>query len=194
MTAWTSPRTWASSTLAAADLNTDLRDNTKNLDERLTLHGITSESSLNKVKMAKVGCHLGGTGAQSISDSTDTTLTWDSETYDTDAFHSTSSNTNRITIPSGLDGVYLVVLSVRFAASATGDRRAWVENSAGTVLARVMARATAASFTQLNLSFMWEAAAADYFSARVYQSSGGALDVDKSVATVFFQAHRIFAT
>jgi hypothetical protein len=193
MTAWTTPRTWTSTTLSASDLNTDVRDNLKNVDERLTLHGITSPSALNKFKQAKVGVHLAGSGSQSISDSTDTTLTWDAETYDTDAFHSTSSVTNRITIPSGLDGTYLITLSVRFEANSTGDRRIWVEDDAGTVLARIMGRATAASFTHQTLAFAWDLSAGDWISARVYQSSTGSLAVDKSIASTFFQAHRLFA-
>lgn len=40
--------------------------------------------------------------SQSLSGGVTTTLTWDSETYDTDSFHSTSSNTSRLTVPSGV--------------------------------------------------------------------------------------------
>ena len=49
-------------------------------------------------------------------------MTWDSEDFDTDGFHSTSSNTSRITIPSGKGGKYLLVAQTTFASNATGVR------------------------------------------------------------------------
>lgn len=195
MTSFTTPKTWTSTTLTAAELNEQIRDNTMNLDERLTLHGITSESTLNKVKIAKCGVLLDDTGTQSISDSTDTSLTWDTETYDTDAFHSTSVNTARITIPSGLDGTYHVWASIRFDASATGDRRLWIaQNAGGDVLVRQMQRATVASYAHLNVSAVVDLAAGDYIYAAVYQSSTGSLSVDKSITSSHFGAVRLFAS
>jgi hypothetical protein len=43
-----------------------------------------------------------------LSANTTTTITFDSELFDTDGFHSTSTNTNRITVPSGKAGYYAV--------------------------------------------------------------------------------------
>lgn len=54
-----------------------------------------------------VGCSLSKSTGQSISSSTYTAITFDQEAFDTDSFHSTSSNTSRITIPSGKAGKYL---------------------------------------------------------------------------------------
>lgn len=48
-----------------------------------------------------VGCRATGSTNQTISNTTQTTLNWNTETFDTDGFHSTSSNTSRMTIPSG---------------------------------------------------------------------------------------------
>lgn len=47
------------------------------------------------------------TAAQSIPASTNTVLTFDSEIYDTDSIHSTSSNTGRMTVPAGVTKVRL---------------------------------------------------------------------------------------
>ena len=193
--AWTAPMTWVGGTNpTAAQLNTHIRDNETWLKDALSLHGITSDSTLNKFKQAKVGVHLGGSGSQSISDATDTTMTWDVESYDTDAFHSTSSDTARITIPAGLDGLYIVGYCVRFDASATGDRRVWVEDDAGTILSRVTARAPASGFAHMGHSFVWALTAGEYVACKVWQSSGGALSIDKTVASTWFQAHRLFAS
>lgn len=46
--------------------------------------------------------------SQSISNATWTAITYDTEVYDTDNFHSTSSNTSRLTVPTGLGGYYLI--------------------------------------------------------------------------------------
>lgn len=62
---------------------------------------------------AFVGAKVYNSGTQSISASSLTALTFDSEEWDTDGFHSTSVNTSRMTIPSGKDGKYLVVAGTR---------------------------------------------------------------------------------
>ena len=47
-------------------------------------------------------------------------LLFGGETFDTDGFHSTSSNTARITIPSGLNGYYMAGFTVGITSLATG--------------------------------------------------------------------------
>lgn len=48
------------------------------------------------------------------STSTWVSVTWDSEDNDTDGMHSTSSNTSRLTVPSGGAGYYLVIATIEF--------------------------------------------------------------------------------
>lgn len=45
-------------------------------------------------------------GNTSVSNNTETAILYDTESYDNGGFHSTSSNTNRLTVPSGAGGVY----------------------------------------------------------------------------------------
>lgn len=79
--AWTAPRTWVTSeVVTAALLNTHLRDN---LLWTGFHHGCRAWKSANQT----VG--IGATDA----------VTWNSESYDTDTFHSTSSNTSRFVAP-----------------------------------------------------------------------------------------------
>jgi hypothetical protein len=94
-----------------------------------------------------VGCALYKSGNQTISNSANNTLTWDSEHFDTDTFHSTVTNTDRITIPSGKDGYYLLM-----------------ETQPG-------------QYNSNTLAFVVSAVATDYFTLDAYQSSGGNLDV-----------------
>lgn len=48
-------------------------------------------------------------------------LTWDVEDWDTDGFHSTSANTEKITIPAGLDGIYRLDASALFGSMVAID-------------------------------------------------------------------------
>lgn len=54
-----------------------------------------------------------------IADNTTTTLTWNNEAYDTDSYHSTSTNTSRITIPTGKSGYYQFYGSARMNRNGT---------------------------------------------------------------------------
>ena len=60
-------------------------------------------------------CRVYHSATQSLPDAVDTVLAFNSERFDTDSMHSTSSNTNRITFNT--DGLYVVCAS---AAIATG--------------------------------------------------------------------------
>jgi hypothetical protein len=63
--------------------------------------------------MAGVLCFK--TNSQSISSGTYTAVTFDSEVFDTDSYHSTSSNTSRITIPTGKGGYYIITAGLAYA-------------------------------------------------------------------------------
>jgi hypothetical protein len=55
------------------------------------------------------GCSLYRTVDQTgIASATNTAILWDAQHFDTDAYHSTVTNTSRITIPSGKAGKYLI--------------------------------------------------------------------------------------
>lgn len=194
MTSWTKPRTWvAGQTVTAAALNTDLRDDLLNIDERLDLQGITSESALNKVKSALCGVRLVDSGTQTISNSVATALTWDTESYDSDGFHD-AGQPARITIPAGFGGYYDVSVSVRWDSDVNGYRSLWLEDDTGAYLGRDITAAVNGTFTQQTLTCPVLLAAGDWIIARVEQDSGGALDLSKVATVNFFTAHRIFAT
>ena len=58
-------------------------------------------------------CSAWNSATQSVPASTFTVLTFDSEDYDVGGLHSTVTNTSRLTVPSGGDGLYLITASSR---------------------------------------------------------------------------------
>jgi hypothetical protein len=60
---------------------------------------------------------------QAIPATTATTLLLPTELYDTDGFHSTSSNTSRMTVPSGKAGKYLITVGAYLGGYSGGYSR-----------------------------------------------------------------------
>jgi hypothetical protein len=112
----------------------------------------------------------------SVPDSAATALTFNSERFDTGGFHSTSANTNRLTIPE--TGYYMIGAGVEFSANGTGDRIVTIRNSAGvSVVSESAGPATASQNTRLSPSTYIYALAGEWFEVAVFQASGGALNV-----------------
>jgi hypothetical protein len=132
--------------------------------------------SLAKPPMVKVS----RSSTQSISDSTLTAVQWDTEAWDTDAFHSTISNTSRITVPTGFGGRYLLIGQITFDANATGRRVAYIMLSGVTYCAGVNTVPTGAEVV-MNLTAEASAVAGDFFELVVWQNSGGALNVQSAL-------------
>lgn len=69
-----------------------------------------------------VGCSIYNTTSFSIANNTATRITCNSEFFDTNGFHDTTTNTARITIPTGYAGKYLVNMGVTYDANGAGAR------------------------------------------------------------------------
>lgn len=114
------------------------------------------------------------TGAQTIANNTTTTLTFDAEDWDDGAMHDNAVNNSRLTAP--VAGLYFGFVSVEFGASAAGDRQVSLGiGGADTVIESV--RATSANPTRVASAGLFDMTAGQYLDARVYQNSGGNLDV-----------------
>jgi hypothetical protein len=123
------------------------------------------------------GCKIYNSASISIPNSADTVLTFDSELFDNDTMHSTSSNTGRITIAHA--GLYLITAFVRFADNATGRRTMLIQCNGGSFIAgqQVQSVTSDSEGTVLTASAVYDAEVNDYFQVVVNQTSGGALDV-----------------
>ena len=122
------------------------------------------------------GCSLYNSSSYTIANSTNTNLTFNTELYDTDAFHSTSTDTDRITIPSGKAGKYLITAAFAFDSNATGERsmRLLTNGSTTDYDNRVWAGfGSSSGLTTMVISRVVNASVGDYYTIRVFQSSGG---------------------
>ena len=123
-----------------------------------------------------VGASGYNSGSVSIGNATWTALTLNSETFDTDSFHSTSTNTERFTIPAGKGGTYRCTLNSSFVVNGTGIRIVAVGLNGTKIRNGNQIKAEASIAVGHNMTVTIAAAATDYISFYVYQDSGGALN------------------
>jgi hypothetical protein len=125
------------------------------------------------------GCRLYNSVAVTISTSTQTEYAFDSELYDTDGYHSTSTNTARITVPAGKAGYYLVHAAVEWAANSSGVREIYIRKNGGLTDGNndYLSVVPTGVFEMMvtNLIYL---GVGDYVSLYVYQTSGGNLLAD----------------
>ncbi len=128
-------------------------------------------------------CRVYNSAAISLATSgTAQALTFDTETYDNLAMHSTSVNTDRITVPTGGGGIYLVGARCRFTANATGYRRLELKiNGTGTFAEVTIPSVSTNADCTLEVTGVYTVAAGDYFQVFATQSSGGALNTVPAV-------------
>lgn len=104
----------------------------------------------------------------------------DHEIFDADEFHEGVTNPERLTVPTGFDGRYLVIGTIRWASNATGRREVTVrhKNSGGTTLysKQVVAAAVNGDDTRQTSAWVFDAVAGDFFEMFALQTSGGSLD------------------
>ena len=130
-----------------------------------------------------VSARVYNTSAQSITSGTATVVTFDSERYDTDTIHSTSSNTGRLTATTA--GKYQIAGHIEWAADATvGLRRMEILLNGATVIAAqdcaVANEASPAFTTRCSLNTYYSLSATDYVELRVRQTVASTLNVAAS--------------
>jgi hypothetical protein len=127
-----------------------------------------------------VGARLSNSATTSVSSGVNTAITWDQEVFDTDAFHSTVTNTSRLTIPSGKGGKYLFVIRLLFPTSTSGTMDVALRKNGSEYTYNATAISTLGNVTT-HLETVVEASVSDYFEAYVFQNSG----TSKTLVTQF---------
>ena len=163
--AFTTPFTAVAGTAwKSADWNTYARDN---------IAWIATDSPVCRAYSSVAFSHTSSGSALAV--------TLDSERFDNAAIHSTSTNTSRLTIPTGAGGKYLFGGTVEFAPNATG-LRAVSGRVNGATYVTSQSFPAAASATTGSICSVYSFAAADYIEMMAFQSSGGTLAVSATSA------------
>lgn len=117
--------------------------------------------------------------AQAITSNLSTAVAFDTEVYDTDAFHDTSTNNSRLTVPGGMAGFYRITGGVEWAFNATGVRQASIRLNGSTFLAvSANAPVPVTDPTRQVVTTEYQLVATDYVELVVFQRSGGSLNVN----------------
>ena len=134
------------------------------------------------------GCALTQTSAQSLATSTDVAITFNAETFDTDAFHSTSSNTSRITIPAGLGGYYRFYFTIGLNAQTNGRRMCSLRKNGTDKIYTVETSNLGAEYVNPTLTDTGTVSlvATDYLECVYYQDSGSTIDTNGTADRVNF--------
>ena len=120
-----------------------------------------------------VGCVINKNGSnQDITTGTATDVTFEGESLDTDGFHSTSSNTERITIPSGKGGKYFIWAQISWEGGTANSYQLFFRKNNTTTLYEGVFNGGSGIPMNAVGTFVADLAAADYITVRVSQNSG----------------------
>ena len=128
------------------------------------------------------GCRAVKSALQSIANATYTSVNFDAtDTYDTNSFHDPSTNSNRITIPTGGTGYYQIFGLITWVAAADHLGIMVFKKNGSTVTSTTLT-GTGNSSAQAPqfMSDVQYLTAADYIEIQLYQNSGGAINVQGS--------------
>lgn len=114
-----------------------------------------------------------------IVTATQTTLTYDSELWDTDGMHSTAALTNRLTCVT--PGAYLIGAEVRWESNTTGYRQVFIRVTpiigAPVVIGSRLQQAVVGNVTDMGLSAPYVLATGDYAEVLVFHTAGVNINV-----------------
>jgi hypothetical protein len=117
------------------------------------------------------------TSAQSIPSGAATMVLFDAERYDVGGCHSTVSNTSRLTVPSGGDGLYVMGANLLLAAAAGGARQCGLRINGSVFLGITSAVPETIYGNYFAISTEYELAAGDYVEVFVFQDTGAAVNL-----------------
>ena len=125
------------------------------------------------------GARLTKSVGQTLTNNTDTMISWDVETFDVGGYHDNATNNSRITIPAGKAGYYQVSAILSYAANGTGQRIIQVAKNGVSFSYNLIVENGLSSngYQTVVFSDIVYGAVADYFQIAGLQTSGGDLNV-----------------
>lgn len=138
-----------------------------------------------------VGVEVYASANQSTSNAVDFYRPFNTENWDTDGFHSTTTNTERLTVPSGQAGKYWVYANQGHAAFSTGYASYTFSVNRTLEVGRVYVRPYASQAIIIFSGIVLDLAVGDYVELLAYQGSGGSLDILGGRALSTFGMYKI---
>ncbi len=139
-------------------------------------------------------CHIQKNSAgshQTIPHNTTTAISFDQEVQDTNTMHDNSTNNSRITIKQ--DGLYNIIGSIRWESISSGGyfRTLIISKNGTDIFSQPMEPfSTPSQPGQLVVGYL-ELEEDDYIELKVFQDSGGSLDVSKWANNTFLQVAQL---
>lgn len=139
--------------------------------------------------------HIYNSANISCTTATQTLMTFNSESYDTDTdspMHDTSSNNSRLYLNT--TGLWTICAGLTFASNSTGRRSLRVEMNAGgtsgggTLNREVINAAATSDTTMVTVTFDRRYTAGDYIEMYALQASGGNLNANGGVGYTYLTA------
>lgn len=155
------------------------------------LYILTSGGTETRLSPQTSSCYAYQSVSQSITNSTDTAVNLESESWDTDSIHSTSANITRLTIPTGGAGKWLFIGQAQFSSNASGSRAPSLRLNGTTLVAATLGAASPDGVTYYQVSAILNLVATDYIELMAYQTSGGSLTLATGAGMTFLECHRL---
>jgi hypothetical protein len=131
------------------------------------------------------GARVYHNAVQAVANTTDVVAALNTERYDNDTFHDTSTNNSRLT--GGQIGKYAIFANCLFEANATGIRSLEILLNGSIVIAKDVQEATSANqqpYLSISTVYIFTATT-DYVEMRVWQNSGGSLNLLAATVTAY---------
>ena len=137
------------------------------------------------------GCILNKDENQTLASAVANPVTWGAVRKDAYSFYDEVTDNTRITVPTGLDGAYLIQASVAFAADATGIREAqlYVNGFARPEVRTVINNSGAGSITVVNINTTYQLSGGDYIQVYANHNNGSTLALQNASCCISF--HKI---
>lgn len=138
-----------------------------------------------------IGCKAVRTATQSLTNNTNTAVAFNAtDEYDTDAIHDTSTNNTRLTVPTGMGGIWRITYSVEFASNSTGLRSAFLSINGSAKVPDGTQRfgPVSGETTRMTASADLNLTAAQYVELFVRHTitGGGALDLSTAIMSAHY--------
>jgi hypothetical protein len=136
------------------------------------------------------GCRLQRSSDLTLTSSTYTAVTWNTETYDQGGYHDNSTNTDRITIPTGKDGYYRLEFGIPYYSGATANRITRLKKNGSVIFIDYYGASNANENSPYYNAITGNFVAGDYFVLEVYVGTASSPQVlyGSNTAAGYFSA------